>query len=224
MKLSNLKYLPLTFFYSLLVFTLLSLSAGGIDWINPWIYSIFYIINSIIVLPLVKRELIEERIHIKKDVKKWDKPIVLGLVILSPIMIFVVAGLDIRFAWSRKFSLFTELFAFALSVSGLVFAEWAMLTNPFFSSLVRIQTDRSHHVISQGPYRYIRHPGYLGAIIHFLLLPLFFGSLWAYIPVAILLFLIVLRTALEDRTLKNELEGYEEYSHTVRYRLVPGVW
>ena len=89
---------------------------------------------------------------------------------------------------------------------------------------MRIQKDRSHSVVSSGPYRYVRHPGYVGGMLSILGVPLLLGSFWALIPTIISISLLVVRTALEDRTLKEELEGYERYLTEVKYRLVPGVW
>jgi len=91
-------------------------------------------------------------------------------------------------------------------------------------SLVRIQTDRGHQVVSTGPYRWIRHPGYAGALLTYLATPLFLDSRWAFIPALYLAIVMVIRTSLEDRALQNELDGYRDYAGQVRYRLLPGVW
>jgi protein-S-isoprenylcysteine O-methyltransferase Ste14 len=107
---------------------------------------------------------------------------------------------------------------------GSALGNWAMLENRFFSGYVRIQTDRGHMVVSNGPYRSIRHPGYLGGIVTWLAAPLALGSLWALIPAGAVVVAYVIRTALEDRTLQAELDGYKEYARQTRYRLVPGVW
>jgi protein-S-isoprenylcysteine O-methyltransferase Ste14 len=101
---------------------------------------------------------------------------------------------------------------------------WAMVSNPFFSTMVRIQTDRGQTVATGGPYRWVRHPGYVGYILSAVSTALLLGSLWALVPAVLTGVLLVVRTALEDRTLLEELEGYEEYARQVRYRLVPGVW
>jgi protein-S-isoprenylcysteine O-methyltransferase Ste14 len=114
--------------------------------------------------------------------------------------------------------------ATAVALISALFITWAMRSNPFFSSTVRIQQERGHQVVSAGPYRWMRHPGYVGVVFHYLAMPLVFGSLWAYLPVALLFVITVIRTALEDRTLQSELPGYREYAQSVRYRLLPGVW
>jgi len=99
-----------------------------------------------------------------------------------------------------------------------------MVSNRFFSSVVRIQVDRGHQVVKTGPYRFIRHPAYTGGILAWLATPILLGTLWALLPAALISAGIAIRTALEDRTLRAELSGYQEYSQTTRYRLVPGVW
>jgi len=99
-----------------------------------------------------------------------------------------------------------------------------MISNIYFSTAVRIQYDRGHTVASGGPYCYIRHPGYLGMIIYHLSTPIILGSLWALIPASLTVTLFIIRTLLEDNTLKNKLEGYKEYAERVEYRLMPGVW
>jgi protein-S-isoprenylcysteine O-methyltransferase Ste14 len=96
--------------------------------------------------------------------------------------------------------------------------------NRFYSRFVRIQKERGHVAVSDGPYRYIRHPGYLGQIIFSLASGLALSSLWALIPGSLFAVLLVVRTALEDRTLQEELVGYKEYSQRVRYRLIPYLW
>ena len=99
-----------------------------------------------------------------------------------------------------------------------------MIANAYFSTAVRIQTDRGHTVCRTGPYRYVRHPGYLGFILQSIAVPILLGSLWALVPGIVAAALMVVRTALEDRTLQAELLGYQQYSREVRYRLIPGIW
>ena len=98
------------------------------------------------------------------------------------------------------------------------------MANRFFAAVVRIQEDRGHTVISSGPYRVVRHPGYAGGTWTWLAMPLMLGTLWSYIPAIATVAFICLRTALEDRTLRKELPGYAEYAQRTRYRLVPGIW
>jgi protein-S-isoprenylcysteine O-methyltransferase Ste14 len=98
------------------------------------------------------------------------------------------------------------------------------VVNRFFSGTVRIQTERGHHVVTDGPYRFVRHPGYAGALLGFVLIPLLLDSVWAFIPAVLLIAITFVRTALEDATLQKELPGYAEYAQTTRYRLIPGIW
>jgi protein-S-isoprenylcysteine O-methyltransferase Ste14 len=106
----------------------------------------------------------------------------------------------------------------------MVLSDWAMMVNKFFAAVVRIQKDRSHTVVKAGPYRFVRHPGYAATLLHYVAAPFMLGTLWALIPVGLIWVVIIVRTALEDRTLQEELEGYKDYTQRVRYRLLPGVW
>ncbi len=167
-----------------------------------------------------------ERTNIKKfsDVKPWDK-------ILAPLMalsvgfpMVIVAGLDHRFGWSQPFPLWTNLIGYLLIIPGYGLAVWALIENRFFSSVVRIQKERGHVVCETGPYRFIRHPGYAGNILPLIGIVLALDSLWTLIPAGVALMIALIRTALEDKTLQEELPGYHEYAKKVKYRLLPGVW
>jgi protein-S-isoprenylcysteine O-methyltransferase Ste14 len=136
----------------------------------------------------------------------------------------VVAGLDKRFGWTGGLPVGIHFAGAVLFLLGLGLFSWAMISNAHFSTVARVRQDRGHAVCTRGPYQFVRHPGYLGAIVQSLAVPLILGSLWALIPGALAAVLMVARTALEDRTLQEELDGYEEYTHQVRYRLLPGIW
>jgi len=130
-------------------------------------------------------------------------------------------------AWGvvkRLMSLPTHLIALAFVALGYGLSSWATISNRFFSDVVRVQTDRGHTVVSDGPYRYVRHPGYVGIILFTLATSFLFGSLWTLIPGGLTALLIVVRTVFEDKTLLEGLDGYQEYAQCVRYRLLPGVW
>jgi protein-S-isoprenylcysteine O-methyltransferase Ste14 len=101
---------------------------------------------------------------------------------------------------------------------------WAMKVNTFFEKTVRIQKERDHYVVDSGPYRFVRHPGYASNILGMIGVPLIMGSWWAFAPVGLATLVLVIRTALEDRVLREELKGYEEYTSQVRQRLIPGIW
>jgi len=129
----------------------------------------------------------------------------------------------VRFRWS---GLPGSLFFVGLGVMVLAssFATWAMLENPHFEQFVRIQRERGHRVVTTGPYRFVRHPGYLAAILGALATPLMLGSAWTFIPAGMVAALFGIRTYLEDDTLRRELDGYEEYSKRTRFRLLPLLW
>ena len=146
------------------------------------------------------------------------------LVALGSVVILVVAGLDVRFGWSPSFDLLVRVAGLAVVIAGYILGSYALMENRFFSGMVRIQRERGHRVVSGGPYRWVRHPGYAGAIATYLAMPPLLSSLWAWLPAVALVAILVVRTRLEDATLRAELEGYEAYAGRVRYRLVPGVW
>jgi len=199
------------------------ISAGRLDWVWPWAYLgvgiVILAINALILSP----ELMAERGQPRENVKDWDK--VLTSLITFPILaLLIVAGLDERFGWSPQLAVAIHLIGLAFIALGQGLFSWAMASNTFFSTAVRIQIDRDHTVSSGGPYRYVRHPGYVGMIVSLLATALAFGSLWALIPAGLAAVLLVVRAALEDKTLLEELDGYTEYAERVRYRLLPGIW
>ena len=168
-------------------------------------------------------ELYKERSTRRKDVKKWDKIIMYNYTLLLMAQV-VISGLDaVRFGWSSV-PLLIKIFAFALFIPAISFAFRAMIHNSYLSPYVRIQEERGHEVCTTGPYRIVRHPMYTGVILVFLCTPLALGSLWSYIPASLIIILFFVRTAFEDKTLQQELPGYQEYSQQVRYRLIPGIW
>ena len=139
-------------------------------------------------------------------------------------MILLVAGLDALFDWSPPFSIPAKIIALVIILAGNALGSYALFENRFFSGIVRIQTERGHQVISTGPYRWMRHPGYAGVLLLYLATPIFLDSRWAFLPALFLTVVLLIRTNLEDKALQNELEGYWAYANRVRYRLLPGVW
>ncbi len=215
----------------LLVFILIQaailfLASGRLDWTMAWVYLGVYVglivVNAIVILPR-NPDLIAERGQIQRNVKSWDK-VFSVFYVLSSLGLLVVAGLDHRWGWSPQMNLTAQLSGLALYVLGFALVSWAMASNRFFSTVVRIQTDRGHTVATGGPYQFVRHPGYVGMMVSAFGTTILLGSLWAFMPTGLLISLVILRTALEDRTLQNELDGYKEYAGRVRYRLLPGVW
>jgi protein-S-isoprenylcysteine O-methyltransferase Ste14 len=150
--------------------------------------------------------------------------VILSFVGLTTIAKYILAGLDVRFEWTAQMPLTLQIAALVIAALGYALGTWAMAANAFFSKVVRIQEDRGHAVATGGPYRYVRHPGYTGTIASELATPIMLGSLWALIPGGLAALLFVIRTALEDRTLHEELDGYRDYARRVRYRLLPGIW
>jgi protein-S-isoprenylcysteine O-methyltransferase Ste14 len=208
--------------YSILA-AIMFLSSGRVDWIWAWAYMGLGLGIIIINASILPAELIAERGQPRDNVKRWDR--VLTTIAHVPTLgVPLVAGLDERFGWSPRSIPAIHLTGLALFVLGQGLFSWAMASNKYFSTLVRIQVDRSHSVATRGPYRHVRHPGYTGYIVSFLGMSLALGSFWAIIPVGFIACLLVVRTALEDRTLQNELPGYRDYARRVRYRLLPHIW
>jgi len=205
---------------------LLFLAAGTLNWLWAWVFLGIYLvgvtINSVFLLSS-SPETVAERGQ-AKETQDWDR-LVSGLWgLLQFLIIPLVAGLDLRFGWTQDFAALWHIVGAVLFAAGLGLFGWAMITNAYFSTAVRIQSDRGQTVCRTGPYRFVRHPGYLGAILQSLAIPLLLGSLWAFIPGLAAAVLMVIRTSLEDRLLQAELPGYPDFAQAVRYRLVPGIW
>jgi protein-S-isoprenylcysteine O-methyltransferase Ste14 len=205
---------------------ILFLSSGHLDWPMAWVYvGARTAIAAVSMFAIASKapQLLEERFRPGEDAKAWDRPLVTVTMLFWP-AIFVVIGLDRRFGWSSVPTLAIRLIALTVSLFGDALSKWAAASNRFYSRIVRIQRDREHTVITDGPYRYVRHPGYAGALVTALATPIALGSLWALVCSVLLGLPLVLRTALEDRTLHKELLGYAEYAQQTRYRLLPGIW
>lgn len=207
--------------------TILFVTSGRLGWRMAWVYIAvsvgFVVINTAILLPR-DPDLIAERAKVKKNAKTWDKVLATLIVAVFPLISLSVAGLDHRFGWSPPFAPILRMLATCGMVIGSGIWIWAMVSNKFFSGLVRIQEERGHAVQTSGPYQTVRHPGYVGLVLLTLAPPMMFGSLWALIPAGISTIGVIVRTALEDRTLQKELNGYADYAQQVRYRLIPGLW
>ena len=199
------------------------------DWCQAWVYALIAILGFVVSRVLVARrhpDLLNERAKFLQhvDIKPWDS-VLARLVGLGGGLIPLVAGLDARYGWSRDdFGLVEELIALVMILLGFAFGAWALMENRFFSGVVRIQKERGHHVVSTGPYAWVRHPGYAGALLTYFATPILLDSLWTYLPVVFISIVLLVRTDLEDRTLKQELPGYKEYAQKTRFRLFPWVW
>ena len=202
-------------------------SAGRLDWLRGWISVVFWSMGMAAFILLVSRynpTLLAARQKWRhKGTKSFDKVFLatcLPLMIAQP----VLGGLDaVRFHWSSM------PFGFVypgsiLFILGMGVVAWAMVVNPFAEGTVRIQTDRGQCVIDVGPYRTVRHPMYAGVILMYLGPPLIWGSVWALALGGVIAIGLTCRTVLEDRTLRRELSGYEQYAARTRFRLLPGIW
>ena len=202
--------------------------AGRWDWGMGWAVVGLMAAATLLSRLLVMRvhpDLISERASSldAENAKPWDKLLAPAMG-LTPLLVLVVAGLDQRYHWSPPLDFGLQLIGLLLVALGYGIATWAMVSNRFFSGIVRIQTERGHQVVDSGPYRFVRHPGYSGSLLAGIGFPLALSSLWAWLPLLLVCLVTVVRTRLEDETLRQELPGYEDFSERTRYRLLPGVW
>jgi protein-S-isoprenylcysteine O-methyltransferase Ste14 len=207
---------------------MLFLSSWRFDWVMAWVYvGTFAVVLTAMTVyqELGNPELMEERSEFKprEGVQTWD--VILSAVVrVSLLGSYVVAGLDMRFGWKPEIPLAVQIAAFALGLLGGGLIAWAMAANRHAAVYARIQKERGHAVATTGPYRFVRHPFYVGVITFSLVMPVALGSLWALATGGLAALLFIVKTAAEDRMLREGLEGYREYAQRVRYRLVPGVW
>jgi protein-S-isoprenylcysteine O-methyltransferase Ste14 len=213
----------------LLIPVILLICGGDLGWWQAWIYSLLTVgvgIGGRMWAEQRHPGLLAERQSIEniQNAKAWDKVLAPLMAVSIVFPMVIVAGLDYRYNWSPGFPLWLIIIGFSLILFGYVFAAWALIANRFFSSVVRIQTDRGHVVCDSGPYRFVRHPGYAGNILPLFGIVLALGSVWTLIPAAVALIITVIRTVLEDQTLQEELQGYRDYARRVRFRLIPGIY
>ena len=210
----------------LMMVAILFIPAGRLDWVMGWVYiGVFVLVTAVTALVADPELLMEERGRAKEDTESWDKVIFTLYSLVSPALATpLVAALDVRFEWLPGIPLAVQIGALVVYVLGWAVHLWAMASNKFFSRTVRIQEDRGQTVATGGPYRYVRHPGYIGGVLLQVAAPITLGSLWALIPGGLGALLLIIRTALEDGTLLEKLDGYKEYAQRVRYRLIPGIW
>ncbi len=215
--------------FTALQMTVFFIAAGDPTLVRGWIYfglSLGYVLIMMLYIFIRHPEMVElvnERGKYKENTKWWDK---LFMVFYTPVLFAMPAlsGLDVsRFRWSET-PFWLTWPGIALFIASGLLVHGAMIVNRHFETTVRIQDDREHSVVSTGPYGFIRHPGYLGMMGLNLAFPLITGSLWSLVPAGMIVLLLFLRTGLEDRMLRRELPGYDEYAHRVRHRLVPLIW
>lgn len=199
--------------------------AGRLAWWQAWAYLGIYLagIAANAVWTLTHNpDVVNERGKMAENTKSWDK-VISVFYLLSQLGTYALAGLDAHFGWSALPLGLNLLGALGFALS-MVMIYWVMRANTFLSTYVRIQADRGQYVVTTGPYRYVRHPMYASLLLTSWAVPLLLGSWWSLAPSLLGLVVIVIRTALEDRTLQAELPGYADYARRVRYRLLPGVW
>lgn len=199
-------------------------AAGSFDWPMAWGFALVMVGFSVVGLAILDPGLIAERMKLPEQIERADLLLTIAFVSLLFPVTLVVAGLDRRLGWTAPFPAPLATFGIAVFAAGYGFGLWAMRVNAFFSGFARLQADRSQRVIDSGPYAFVRHPGYAGAIVAHLSLPLALDSGWAYVSTALGLALLLVRTVREDRMLARGLAGYADYASRVRFRLVPRVW
>jgi protein-S-isoprenylcysteine O-methyltransferase Ste14 len=204
---------------------LMFLFAGRWDWLRGWAFVIIVAVAEALTLAVLAwraPDTLNQRGAAHGNTFPFDRlfaALWLALSFATPIAV----GLAVRAgAKQLPWPLFW-VGAFVMGAAS-VFGAWAMIVNEHFEQFVRIQDDRGHRVVDAGPYRLVRHPGYLAAIVGALAAPLMLGAPIAFGPAALVAALFVWRTALEDNSLRRELAGYADYARRTRRRLVPGLW
>jgi len=215
--------------YILFVPALLFIAAGTLSWPMAWVYVTLLLasmLGSRLIVFKRNPDTLRERARFtsSEGTEPWDRILVVIVGLFGPVSLMLVAGLDRRFSWSGDLPPGVQWLAALLVAFGYGLAVWAMIVNPYFSAVVRIQDDRRQMVVKTGPYKIVRHPSYAGAILASLALPFMLDTLWALVPAVIMAVVLAARTGLEDRILTNGLAGYEDYTKEIPYRLIPGFW
>lgn len=215
--------------YALLFPMTMFLTAGTLQWSMAWVYLVMHVFFTIAGRAIAWRKnpgLLRERARSleAEDAVPGDKLLVVVGALFGPLLLFLIAGLDYRYQASLELSPTIQMIALVLVLIGFLWGTWAFVVNAYFSAVVRIQEDRGHTVVQDGPYRIMRHPGYAGGLLANLAIPIMLGTIWALVPAVIITVVLVIRTSREDRTLQGELSGYAEYATRTRYRLIPGIW
>lgn len=223
---SGLQYIVRIYAQLLLLAVAFFIAAGDLNILRAWIYfgiaAVSYIVSSSMLINY-NPNLINERAKERENTKSWDKVLVGLYLLLGLLGIHIIAGLDSRFGWSSpsiKF-LIPGAVLYIIAAFGQV---KSMLVNKHFEVSARIQDDREHQVVKEGPYKLVRHPGYASVILSFIAIPFIIGSLYALICSAAVFIIMFIRTALEDKMLQEELPGYSQYTTEVKFRLIPGIW
>lgn len=224
-KQQAIKYIIVVMVQRVLGLACFLVAAGTLRNTKGWIYFSCYFLVSVITLAVMFRnhaETLSERGKKHDNTKHWDKLFLAIYVPLAFYIIYIVAGLSVRFQGPELSMPFYYagllLFGFS-SVLGI----WPVLENKHFESTSRIQEERRQTVVTTGPYQFVRHPGYSAVILWAISVPMMLGVYTGIIAV-IMIVTIAVRTYFEDTMLKQELAGYQEYANAVKYRLIPFIW
>jgi len=212
---------------SFVIGVLLFGAAGRLDWVLGWVFLLVWSLPKLVFTCLLRwsdPELLVERVTRHANTQPYDR-LILPVYFVMAFGTILVGALDGgRFQWSGNISLGVIVLGYIINLAGNSLAAWAVNSNPFFSAESRLQTDRNQQVTRRGPYRFVRHPGYLATILLWPAVGPILGSWWAVIPGLLAALLMFIRTIYEDRMLQAELPGYAEYARQVRYRLFPAIW
>ena len=222
-----IRWMLVSIIFLILIALSLFLSAGTTSWPAAWAFlvlaAVIQLLDAIVLIP-ISPDLLGERSRPQAGAKKWDQLLSRLMATIGPLIIWIVSGLDYRYAWSPEYPTWLVVISAVFVFGGGILVLWAMASNRFFIGMVRIQKERGHQVISSGPYQYVRHPGYLGSLFFTFFTPLMLGSIWALIPAGLTCGVVFIRTYLEDQTLWAELPGYKAYTQDVSKKLIPGIW
>jgi protein-S-isoprenylcysteine O-methyltransferase Ste14 len=202
-------------------------TAGTVRWPAAWLFLVIstsVLVAYLVIVVRLHPDLIRERRKPPRDAKRWDRPFVALIGGVGPVALVLLCGLDHRFGWTAPMPVWLTAVGLLFVAAGGVVTNLAVAVNHFFSALVRIQHDRGHRVVDVGPYAVVRHPAYAASIVHMFGAGFALGSAYGVGVATVLTLAVIVRTGLEDRTLRAELDGYAEYSARVRYRLAPGIW
>lgn len=200
-------------------------AADTLAWPEAWWFLIVFsleVLAACLYLWRVNPEIFAARRRFGSGTKAWDY-VFFALIVLSFTAVLHVAGFDERLSWAPM-PVWVLVPGHIVLAAGFALITWAQGVNRHFEPSVRIQSDRDHRVIDTGPYAIVRHPGYIGGTLVVVGMALALGSLWALIPAVVLKVTLLVRTLLEERTLREGLPGYTEYTQRVKYRWVPGLW
>ena len=200
--------------------------SGDWSWIQAWIYVIAFEIIQLVNMAFLRNnpELYEERARPSPDSARWDKVLSRLVSIGGTFSTILISAADHRFGWSSYNSVLSSSIGFIFLLVGGLLGVWALSVNRWFSAVVRIQAERGHRVVRDGPYRLVRHPSYFGGILFYFGTVLLLDSIIGLIPAVLTFVALVIRAYLEDRFLQENLPGYKDYAREVRQRLIPLIW